>query len=291
LNTGTVVAVFGRRYEVETDEGVRLDCVARGKKHDAACGDRVETKSTGPGQAVIERILPRTTYLERADEFKRKAIVANADQVLVLVAADPWFSDEFVTRVLLLAQAAEIPALIALNKVDLPGAEEARHRLEVFRTAGHQVVEISARGRHAIGCTQLLPLLLGHTTVLVGQSGMGKSSLVNALVPDAKARMGELSTALHAGKHTTTFSRLYRIDTSTTLIDCPGMQEVGIHNLNFADLERGFGELAPFLGNCRFANCRHDREPNCAVTAARKAGQIDARRHELFCNLRGEVAK
>jgi ribosome biogenesis GTPase len=289
LKPGTVVAVFGRRYEVETDDGQRLDCVARGKKHEAACGDRVETAPTGPGQAVIDKVLPRTTYFERADAYKRKAIAANADQVLVLVAAEPWFSDEFVTRVLLLAQAAGIASLIALNKVDLAGAATARERLAVFQAAGHEVIEISAKGRHPIGCAPLLPRLGGRATVLVGQSGMGKSSLVNALIPDARARMGELSAALNTGKHTTTFSRLYRIAPGTTLIDCPGMQEVGIHNLDFAQLERGFGDFAPYLGDCRFANCRHDREPSCAVRAAVESGGIARRRYELFCVFRDEI--
>lgn len=289
MKPGTVVAVFGRRYEVETDDGERLDCVARGKKHEAACGDRVETAATGPGQAVIDKLLPRTTYLERADAYKRKAIAANADQVLVLVAAEPWFSDEFVTRVLLLARAADIPSVIALNKIDLPGAAAARERLAVFQAAGHEVIEISAKGRHPIGCAPLLPRLEGRATVLVGQSGMGKSSLVNALIPDAQARMGELSSALNAGKHTTTFSRLYRVAPGATLIDCPGMQEVGIHNLDFAQLEQGFGEFAPYLGDCRFANCRHDREPSCAIRGAVEAGKIDRRRYELFSTFRDEI--
>jgi len=285
---GQVVAVFGRRYEIES-AGQLLDCVSRGKKHEVACGDRVEVRGTGPGQAVIEKLLPRSSYLERADAYKRKAIAANCDLVLILVAAEPWFSDEFVTRVLLLAHAAGIPALIALNKIDLPGADQARQRLQVLKDVGIEVVEISAKGRHEAGCGALLPHLAGKCTVLVGQSGMGKSSLVNALIPDAQARMGELSEALGTGKHTTTFSRLYRIDAQSTLIDCPGMQEVGIHNLDFAQLVGGFSEFAPFLGHCRFSNCRHDREPDCALRGALAQGRINARRYELFSNFRQEI--
>jgi ribosome biogenesis GTPase len=296
--TGAVVAVFGRRYEVETDAGVRLDCVARGKKRDAACGDRVEVNLTGPGQAVIESIQPRRNFLERADPFKRKAIAANADQLLVLVAADPWFSDEFVTRVLLLAHDAGIEAFIALNKVDLPGAAAARERLAVFAQAGYPILEVAVRPRGNDGEKLATPLgtdllgrrLAGRATVLVGQSGMGKSSLVNALVPGAEAVTGELSLALGSGRHTTTFSRRYRIDAASTLIDCPGMQEVGIYNLDLARLEAGFVDFAPFLGKCRFSDCRHDREPGCAITGAVAAGRLDARRFELYCRLRGEVS-
>ena len=295
--SGTVIAVFGRRYEVETDAGEKLDCVARGKKREAACGDRVTVQSTGPAQGVINTILPRASYLERADAYKHKAIAANADQLLVLVAVDPWFSDEFVTRVLLLAHAAGIKTLIALNKVDLPGADAARERLAVFARAGHKVFEIAVKPRSgdaggataARGAAELRALLHGRATVLAGQSGMGKSSLVNALIPGAAAVTGEISLALGAGRHTTTFSRRYRIDAQSTLIDCPGMQEVGIHNLDIANLTAGFTDFTPFLDDCRFANCRHDREPGCGLSAALASGRVDARRHELFCKFRGEI--
>ena len=295
---GAVVAVFGRRYEVETDTGARLDCVARGKKRDAACGDLVTVNSTGPGQGVIETILPRRNFLERADPYKRKAIAANADQLLVLVAVDPWFSDEFVTRVLLIAHDAGIDAFIALNKTDLPGVAAARDRLGVFARAGYPVLEVAVRPRTSdggeiaapIGADVLRQRLTGRATVLVGQSGMGKSSLVNALVPDAAAVTGELSHALGSGKHTTTFSRRYRIDAASTLIDCPGMQEVGLYNLDLKRLEAGFVEFAPFLGHCRFSDCHHAREPGCALTGAVAAGKLDARRFELFGRMREEVS-
>ena len=295
--TGTVVAVFGRRYEVESDAGERLDCVARGKKRDAACGDRVEFAGTGPGQGVIDSILARSSYLERADAFKRKAIAANADQLLVLVAVDPWFSDEFVARVLLLAHDAGIEALIALNKVDLTGAGAARERLDPLKNAGYKILELAVRPRGpdgekiapTVGTDELRACLSGHATVLAGQSGMGKSSLVNALVPEAGAATGEISRALGSGRHTTTFSRLYRLDAASTLIDCPGMQEVGLANLDFERLTAGFAEFAPYLGGCRFGNCRHDREPGCALTAAVAAGRVDPRRFELYARFRAEI--
>ena len=306
---GTVVATFGRRYEVEVDAPAagggsarsgggttsrdsRIDCVSRGKKHLAACGDQVEISTTGPGQGVIETMLPRRNYLERSDAFKRKSIAANVDQVLVLAAVEPWASEEFISRVLLIAHAAGVPVLIALNKTDLPGALEARTRLNMFEAAGHEIIELKAKPRDGTlpsAQEALLERLLGKCTVLAGQSGMGKSSLINALIPDARAATSELSAALKAGKHTTTFSRLYRIDAHSTIIDCPGMQEVGIHHLNIDDLELGFGEFAPYLGRCRFANCRHTHEPDCALRNAGAGGAVNATRLALFQKLATEL--
>ena len=292
---GVVVATFGRRYEVETLAGTPpIDCVSRGKKHLAACGDQVEITATGPGQGVIENMLPRRNYLERSDAFKRKSIAANVDQVLVLAAVEPWASEEFISRVLLIAHAAGVPALIALNKTDLPGAREARARLMMFEAAGHEIVTLKTKprdGTQSSAQEALLERLAGKCTVLAGQSGMGKSSLINALIPDARAATSELSAALKAGKHTTTFSRLYRIDAASTIIDCPGMQEVGIHHLNLDDLESGFGEFAPYRGHCRFANCRHTHEPDCALRGAVAGGAVNATRLALFQQLATELKR
>ena len=299
---GTVVAVFGRRYEIETDPGEHLDCVSRGKKHNAACGDRVVCAVTGPGQGVIDQVLARRNYLERSDAYKQKGIAANVDQVLVLAAVEPRASEEFISRVLLIAHAAGVPALIALNKTDLAGSvdhpgsgakDSARARLAMFEAAGYEVIEMKAKPRDGTAATAqeaLLERVSGRCTVLVGQSGMGKSSLINALVPNAAAVIGELSAALKSGKHTTTFSRLYRIDAGSTIIDCPGMQEVGIHHLRHADLEAGFPEFAPYLGNCRFANCRHLHEPDCPIRAAAADGAINRERLALFQKLLAETA-
>ncbi len=294
INTGsgTVVAVFGRRFEVEADDGARLDCVTRGKKHGAVCGDKVSFSKTGTSSAVIEKLLPRRNYLERSDAHKRKGIAANIDQVLVLAAVEPRASEEFLTRILLIADAAGVNTLLALNKVDLPGVDEARARLTMFVGAGHELIEFSARPQHHTAPSApavLLERLHGHCTVLCGQSGMGKSSLVNALVPEATAVTGELSSALGSGRHTTTFSRLYHINAKTTLIDCPGMQEVGIHHLSHADLAKGFREFAPYLGHCRFSNCSHVHEPDCAVREQAMKGGIARERLALFQKLVAET--
>ena len=284
---GTVTAVFGRRYEVEDEAGARLDCVSRGKKQIAVCGDRVEFSVTSAGAAVIEKLLPRRNYLERSDAYKRKAIAANVDQILVLAAVEPRASEEFIARVLLIAHAAGVPALLALNKIDLPGADAARARLAVFTAAGYECVEFTAHPVHGqpSAPTVLAERLRGRCTVLTGQSGMGKSSMVNALVTSATAVTGALSSALGSGRHTTTFSRLYHIDDETALIDCPGMQEVGIHHLSHRDLEAGFREFAPYLGHCRFANCRHVHEPDCAIRQQAASGGIAGERLTLFQKL------
>lgn len=290
--TGTVVAVFGRRYEVAADDGARVSCVTRGRKHEAVCGDQVRFTMTGATSAVIEALLPRRNYLERSDAHKRKGIAANIDQVLVLAAVEPRASEEFLTRVLLIADAAGVNTLLALNKIDLPGAEQARARLMIFVGAGHELIEFSARPAHAAAPSApkaLLERLQGRCTVLCGQSGMGKSSVVNALIPTAAAVTGELSSALSSGRHTTTFSRLYHIDAHSTLIDCPGMQEVGIHHLSHADLAAGFREFAPLLGHCRFANCRHVHEPDCAVRMQAASGGISRERLALFQKLVAET--
>ena len=284
--------MFGRRYEVAADDGARVSCVTRGRKHEAVCGDQVRFTMTGATSAVIEALLPRRNYLERSDAHKRKGIAANIDQVLVLAAVEPRASEEFLTRVLLIADAAGVNTLLALNKIDLPGAEQARARLKIFVGAGHELIEFSARPAHAAAPSApkaLLERLQGRCTVLCGQSGMGKSSLVNALIPTAAAVTGELSSALSSGRHTTTFSRLYHIDAHSTLIDCPGMQEVGIHHLSHADLAAGFREFAPLLGHCRFANCRHVHEPDCAIRMQAASGGISRERLALFQKLVAET--
>lgn len=252
----------------------------------------MEFAVTEPGAGVIEKVLPRTSYLERSDAHKRKGIAANVDQLLVLAAVEPRASEAFLSRVLLIAHAAGVPALIALNKTDIPGCEQARARLRMFVAAGYEIIDLQARpadGRAPDVAQSLRARLRGRCTVLVGQSGMGKSSLINALVPDAAAVTAELSAAQKSGRHTTTFSRRYRIDCESTIIDCPGMQEVGINHLSRRELEAGFREFAPFLGTCRFANCQHSHEPGCPIREHALTGRIDRDRLALFQQLALEI--
>ena len=277
--TGLVTAAFGRQYQIALPDGTPVTCVTRGKKSEAVCGDRVEIALTGAGLGVIERILPRSSLLHRSDAFKEKLIAANLTQIVIVVASEPSFSDELLTRCLIAAHDQQLTPLIVLNKCDLTEpAAAARARLEPYRALGYRVLELTARD----SAEPLRPLLHGQHSVLVGQSGMGKSTLINAMLPDARAATREISTALDSGKHTTTHARLYRLDEASTLIDCPGVQAFGLHHLDFTDLAAAFPEFAPYRGHCRFYNCRHQSEPGCALTDATKQGKIDARRMQLF---------
>jgi ribosome biogenesis GTPase len=275
---GQIVAAFGRHYLAELPGGELLECVPRGKKSEVACGDMVEVERTGAGQGVIDRIAPRSTLLYRSDAYKQKLIAANVTQLIFVVATEPAFNDELLARCLLAAHEQDLDIVIVLNKCDLPQAETARAQLAPYRAAGYRVLELSAKQ----DATPLLPYLQNHTSVLVGQSGMGKSTLINALVPDAQAATREISTALDSGKHTTTHARLYHLNAHSHLIDCPGVQLFGLHHLDFAAIERNFPEFRPYLGECRFANCTHSHEPDCAIRKAAAEGKIDPRRLKLF---------
>jgi ribosome biogenesis GTPase len=280
---GLIIAAYGRHYLAELSGGEILECVPRGKKSEVACGDVVEIERTSADQAVIDSIAPRRTLLYRSDAFKQKLIAANVSQLIIVVASEPSFSDELLTRCLLAGHDQQLELLIVLNKCDLPQAAAARARLAPYANIGYRILELSAKQ----DASPLLPYLQGHTSVLVGQSGMGKSTLLNAVIPEAQAATREISTVLDSGKHTTTHAKLYHLNPDSHLIDCPGVQLFGLHHMGFAALERNFPEFLPYLGECRFANCSHSHEPDCAIRKATEAGKIDRRRLELFQQIAG----
>lgn len=277
--SGAVVAAHGRRCVVATDGGELVACLSRGREKLYACGDRVLVELAGNGEGVIEAADPRSTLFLRAAPHRRKLIAANVTQVAVITAGEPSASDELVCRVLVAAGCQGVHGLIVLNKADLgPPTTALRERLAPFARLGYPVVEISAQ--HDVA--PLRDRLTGETTVLIGQSGMGKSTIVNALVPGAGAATREISRFLDSGRHATSHTRLYRLDERTAIIDSPGVQEFGLAHLPAPDIERAFPELAPCAGRCRFRDCRHRAEPGCAVRAAVEAGAIHPRRLELL---------
>jgi ribosome biogenesis GTPase len=275
---GLIIAAFGRHYLAELPGGEILECVPRGKKSEVACGDTVEMERTSADQAVIDGITPRTSLLYRSDAYKQKIIAANVTQLIVVVATEPSFNDELLARCLLAGHDQNLDITIVLNKCDLPQVEAARAQIAPYAKIGYRVLELSAKQ----DVTPLLPCLQGQTSVLVGQSGMGKSTLINSLIPAAQAATREISTVLDSGKHTTTHAKLYHLNANSRLIDCPGVQLFGLHHLDFAAIEKSFPEFLPYLGHCRFANCSHSHEPDCAIRQATDEGKIDARRLKLF---------
>ena len=287
---GTIIAAHGRHYLAEAgSDAAKLQCVTRGKKSDVAVGDLVELKLTSANQAVIESISERKTLLYRSDQYKSKLLAANVSQLFIVVATEPGFADDLVSRALVAAEAAGVTAHIVLNKIDVvESLAKTRQRLAFYAGLGYPVHEVSAKAAPEATCATLLPLLQGQSTILIGQSGMGKSSLINLLVPDADIATREISAALDTGKHTTTFTRLYRMDAATTIIDSPGFQEFGLHHLSEGMLERAFPEFAPYLGKCKFYNCHHINEPECTVLGAIKTGEIAPLRHALYAQLRHE---
>lgn len=272
------MAAFGRSYLVTLDGGETLACFPRGKRSEIACGDRVLVAATAPGQGVIEAADPRSSLFYRADRHRQKLVAANLTQVVVVLAASPSYHEELLNRCLVAAEHAGIGALIVLNKFDLDAAARALQSLRLYADLGYCVLPLQARR----DVSALRQRLAGHASALVGQSGMGKSTIINALLPEARAATAEISAALDSGRHTTTHARLYRLDERSSVIDSPGMQEFGLHHLSVQDVDHAFVEFRPFLGQCRFANCRHQGEPGCALDGAVLSGAVSARRLEMY---------
>lgn len=285
--TAQIITSYGRRYIIRTENGQTFDATTRKKRVDYACGDHVRIELINAEQAVIEDYLPRQSLLYRQDAWKTKLIAANVSQLLIVTAAVPSPSEALLQRALLAAEAAGIEAVIVLNKADLPETAAWRDKLKFYEGLGYRIIETRALEN----ADALKPLLQGHTNILLGQSGMGKSTLTNALLGNQAARVGDISTALDSGKHTTTHAQLYDLNEATQLIDSPGLQEFGLHHLEAAELLRYFPDLTHLAGQCRFHNCTHRAEPGCAVKTAAEAGEVSAARVEFLQRITDELLR
>ena len=293
LRTGRIVATYGRHATVEDDSGARVRCHPRGKRLDAVVGDWVNWSPVGD-EGVIERVHERRNVLYRQDAERTKTLAANIDQVLVLLAAEPVFSEAQLARALIAARAAGVPALIALNKRDVqPAFDAAWARLAPYRAMGEVVLPLQLCGAHDdTGLSALLTRLHDCATLVMGPSGTGKSTLINRLLPEAQALTQTISHALGTGRHTTTHSTWYWLDGNrrSALIDSPGFHEFGLHHLQPEQLAALMPDLQPFLGQCRFHNCTHRQEPGCAVRAAvAPDGPITPGRWQLYVALYEEL--
>ena len=292
----------GRHVVVETPEGKRLICHPRGKKSQAVVGDRVLWQATSD-EGTVEKIEPRRNLFYRQDEIRTKSFAANLDQVLILIAADPVFSESQLARALIAAEAESIAPLIVLNKSDLGDLfAQAWERLAPYRRMGYTVLPLCLNPQtcgddRSAAVQALINTLTGKTTLVLGPSGSGKSTLINLLVPGAKAATGEISIALNSGKHTTTSTHWYWRDSSrtTALIDSPGFQEFGLQHIDPMHLANLMPDLKPWIKNCRFYNCTHLHEPGCGIMTETKSDSIplniSTTRYKIYSDLFAELSQ
>ncbi|WP_369608653.1 ribosome small subunit-dependent GTPase A [Snodgrassella alvi] len=287
LLTAQIITSFGRRFQVRTAAGKTYEATTRKKRIDFACGDIVHIGHINQQQAVIEDYLPRRSLLYRQDATRTKLIAANVTLMLIVLAAVPTPSELLLQRALLAAEAADITPLIILNKADLPQNAEWLVKLTYYQSLGYKVINISALN----DITLLREHLQGECAILLGQSGMGKSTLTNALLGKEQARVGTISSALDSGRHTTTHAQLYDLNTESQLIDSPGLQAFGLHYLHTGDLLHYFPDMRTYIGQCRFHNCTHRQEPGCALKQALAEGKLKPERLRFLQNITDELSK
>ena len=312
LKNGLVVAGFGRHVMVETDAGERVICHPRGKKNTAVVGDRIKWLTT-QDQGTIEKLEPRKNLFYRQDEIRTKSFAANLDQILILIAAEPEFSESQLSRALIAAEAEHITPIIALNKSDLkvPFAK-AWERLQPYQEMGYQVVSLSLKPKNgnrgsddsgfdvkqiAQQTELLMSLLQDKTTLVLGPSGAGKSTLINAVVPNVSVFTQEISQALNSGKHTTTSTTWYWVDEAktTSMIDSPGFQEFGLNHIEASHLASYMPDFKIHVPNCKFYNCSHLHEPGCGVLESIKNDssrrKISLERYRIYSSLFAELSE
>ncbi len=284
LFPGLIISRFGQQADVRADDGRTFRCHLRQHLKSAAVGDRVEWYEDSENSAVVVNLLPRHSQLERPNPYEGiKIIAANVDHLIVVVAPAPTLSEVLLDRYLVAGEITGIPVTIVLNKTDLlddAARAELDRRLQLYRDLGYPVFAISTR--RSDGIADLRAHMRDGCSVIVGQSGVGKSSLINALLPDAESDVGAISDASELGQHTTSASLMHFLPEGGQLIDSPGTREFGLWHLDRTQVQRGFRDIQRLAGHCKFRNCVHEQEPGCAVRAAVISGELAASRWQSY---------
>jgi len=285
--TGLVLVNYGKHLLIEDSAGTLVRCVARREAGSPVCGDRVRWRTSGAEEGVVTAIETRRTLLQRAVGGNHyKPLAANIDQVVIEAATEPALDSFLIDKYTVAAELAGTAPLIIINKEDLLSGDAHRDidsLLQAYRAIGYPCLFTSAR--YNTGISTFLEQLAGKSSILVGQSGVGKSSLIKRLLPELEITTSQLSAASGQGKHTTTATTLYHLPGSGNLIDSPGVRDFHLGKVNPRELGYGFREFHPWLGQCRFSNCLHQGEPDCAVHDAVQQGRIAARRMASYRRL------
>ncbi len=278
--TGLVITRYGQRLLVKAKSGELYQCTARRNIDLSVAGDQVIFQITQSNQGIVTALLERHNQLHRA----HKLIAANINQLWLVVAIEPHYQFELIDRYLVVAENAKLPINIVINKIELTNdIKKIKFDFSMYENIGYSVSYLSVKKK--INIDQLKTQLNQKTHVFLGQSGVGKSSLINELVPNLNLRVNEISAKSKLGKHTTTNTRLYQIPSGGDLIDSPGIREFQLDELSNQEILNGFKEFKPLINACKFRNCAHIFEPKCAIKSAVKSGKIHQKRYQSYLAL------
>ncbi|WPE17183.1 ribosome small subunit-dependent GTPase A [Candidatus Thioglobus autotrophicus] len=280
--TGLVITRYGQRLLVEAQSGELYQCTGRRNIELSVAGDQVIFQTTDNNEGVVTALLPRDNFLTRS----QKLIAANIDELWLVVAIEPHYQFELIDRYLVVAENAGLPINIVVNKIELSDDfDQVKHDFSLYKSAGYSVHYLSVKAQTNVA--EFKAQLKHKAHIFLGQSGVGKSSLINELIPDLNLRVNEISTKSKLGKHTTTNTTLYHIPSGGDLIDSPGIREFQLDDLTDKEILSGFKEFKPFIGECKFRNCAHINEPKCAIKTAVEDGAIHPKRYHSYLQLIG----